>query len=224
MRNAVSKFTADELNAMQARTGVDVHALLDGIRRTPSERLEFASANGRNLARLRAASKRLLEVTMTVTGALDPLAILAALHRRQVRFVVIGGVAAYLLGSILPRANFDICFAADDENVRRLTAALNDLHAELQTASGATFDYQMLQVNDIVSFKTDSGLLHCVKSPAFTLGYDDLVASAEHFDIAGMRTDVASLPDLIRMKEATDRPKDRVAAEALRSIRRRRRT
>ncbi|HEX7681821.1 MAG TPA: hypothetical protein VF713_27125, partial [Thermoanaerobaculia bacterium] len=157
---------------------------------------------------------------MTATVALDALAILGALHRREVRFVVIGGVAGYLLGSSLLSANLDICFASDSLNTRHLVAALNDMHAQLRGSSDDHVDEQALLRVKILSFKTDHGVLHCLGNPIGTEGYDDLRAHAECMEIDGVATYVASLQDLIRMKEAADRPKDRVALVTLRAMQR----
>ncbi len=157
---------------------------------------------------------------MTATRALDALSILGALHRREVRFVVIGGVAGYLLGSNLLSANLDICFASDSLNERQLAAALNDIHAQLRGSLDDPVDEQTLRRVEILSFKTDHGVLHCLATPVGTEGYDDLMAHAECMEVDGVTTYVASLQDLIRMKEAADRPKDRVALVTLRAMQR----
>ena len=157
---------------------------------------------------------------MTAIRALDSLAILGALHRREVRFIVIGGVAGYLLGSSLLSANLDICFATDFLNTRRLMAALNDMHAQLRGSSDDHVDEQTLLRVEILSFKTDHGVLHCLGAPAGTEGYDDLMAHAECMEVDGVTTYVASLQDLIRMKEAASRPKDRAALVTLRAMQR----
>jgi hypothetical protein len=59
MPNPRSKLTDDELRRLQSETGVDVYAILDLLELTPSERLQIAMANVRNLARLRAATRRI---------------------------------------------------------------------------------------------------------------------------------------------------------------------
>jgi len=96
MRNHRSKFTDDELRQMQTETGVNVYALLDLLDRTPSERLQIAMANARNADQLRRPTQSEAP-DVTPPGVFDALAILAALQRREVRFVVIGGVAGYVV-------------------------------------------------------------------------------------------------------------------------------
>jgi hypothetical protein len=217
MQKTGEKFTDDELHRMQAETGVDVYALLDFLECTPTERLRIAEANATNLMRLR-GSLPLYDTERTTTmKAFDPLAILTALHQREVRFVVIGGVARYLLGSFLPSANLDICFASDTENARKLAVALNDLHAHLRGSSDEV-DEQMFQSADVLDFKTDGGLLRCVATPAGTDGFADLQVQAECIEIGGMKIFVAGLKDLIRMKEALNRTKDRATLVTLRAM------
>jgi hypothetical protein len=153
---------------------------------------------------------------MTLLQAFDPLEILGALHRRDVRFVVIGGVAGYLFGSNLPSANLDICFAADVANGQHLIAALADMRARLCGGESIQIDDRTLELDGVLRFRTDYGLLHCVRTPLGTGGYDDLQANAERMEVDGVATDVASIPDLIRMKEVSHRIKDQVAVDALR--------
>lgn len=52
------KLTREQLERMQAETGIDVFAMLDNLRRTPAERLRIATENARNLAKLREATRR----------------------------------------------------------------------------------------------------------------------------------------------------------------------
>lgn len=160
---------------------------------------------------------------MTPLKAFDSLAILNALHRSDVNFVVIGGVAGYLFGSNLPSANLDVCFASDVANRQHLAAALGEIHAELRGGEPVKVDDQTLESDAVLTFKTDFGILRCIRTPLGTDGYDDLRTNAERMEIDGASTYVASLQDLIRMKEVSNRPKDQFALEALRVTQRVRR-
>ena len=160
---------------------------------------------------------------MTPLKAFDPLRILTTLNRREVNFVVVGGVAGYLFGSNLPSANLDICFASDVGNRQHLAAALVEMQAELRGGESTKVDDQTLESEAVLTFKTDYGILHCIRTPPGTDGYDDLRANAERMEIDGVSTLVASLQDLIRMKAVSNRPKDQSALEALRVTQRLRR-
>jgi hypothetical protein len=98
--------------------------------------------------------------------------------------------------------------------------ALHDLNARSRTPGHPELDEDFLQSDEVRTFSTDWGFLHCVRVPAGTDGYNDLQRSAERLEIGGAMTHVASLSDLIRMKETSDRPKDRFALIALRAVQR----
>jgi hypothetical protein len=59
----------------------------------------------------------------------------------------------------------------------------------------------------------------CLSTPAGTDGYADLVRGAVEVTIADITVKVTSLDDLIRMKRAAGRPKDRAAVEILSALR-----
>ena len=160
---------------------------------------------------------------IVIPGAFDPLAILGVLHRREVQFVLIGGVASFLLGSYSPSANLDVCFAPDPENARQLALALNDVHARmagLSSEKAEVVNELVLQRGDFLIFHTDHGVVHCLSNPAGTEGYADLRDHAERLEIDGVDTYVAGLAELIRMKEASDCEKDRLALVTLRAMQR----
>ena len=69
----------------------------------------------------------------------------------------------------------------------------------------------------IWTFATDHGRLDVAFEPSGTVGYSDLRRSAEQTEIDGLTVLVASLADVIRSKEAADRPRDRAALPDLRS-------
>jgi len=140
---------------------------------------------------------------MTDLKAFDSLAILNALHRRDVSFVVIGGVAGYLFGSNLPSANLDICFASDAANRRRLVAALTEMHAESRDGESTQMDDQALESDAVLTFRTDFGILHCIRTPLGTDGYDDLQANAERMEIDGSRREPSGFDSDERSVEPT---------------------
>src|SRR4051812_24465797 len=158
---------------------------------------------------------------MSSPAAFDAFAILAVLHRHEVQFVVIGGIAGNLLGSNILTNDLDICFARDRQNTRRLAVALNEIHARLRNFPSdlpLAVDEHALRLGETFTFETDFGHFDCLGNPSGTDGYIQLRTAAECLDINGAPTYVASLPDLIRMKEAADREKDRWALVTLRAM------
>jgi hypothetical protein len=142
--------------------------------------------------------------------------------RHQVRFVIIGGFGGRLRGSPTVTGDLDVCYARDEENLDRLASALGELHATLRGAPedvAFQLDARTLAAGDHFTFATDAGSLDCLGTPAGTTGFSDLVANADRLDLDGLPVDVASLDDLIRMKLAAGRPKDRIEAEVLGALR-----
>jgi hypothetical protein len=65
---------------------------------------------------------------------------------------------------------------------------------------------------------TDFGRMDLTFAPAGTSGYTDLARDAVHLKILGAEVDVASLADVIRSKEASNREKDRLVLPVLRRL------
>jgi hypothetical protein len=150
----------------------------------------------------------------------DAAAIIAVLQQHNVRFVVVGAVAAIAHGSPLPTEDMDITPDSAGDNLEPLAAALADLDAQLRTPQGPVafpIDARMLAGNLIWTLTTRAGDLDLVFMPAGTQGYDDLRRNALALDLgSGAPALVAALPDVIRSKEAAGRPKDIAQLPALR--------
>jgi hypothetical protein len=149
----------------------------------------------------------------------DPTRALGVLHQHGVRFIAIGAVAAIAQGYPLTTADTDVTPQRDPENYVRLAAALVELNAKLRTPTGSVdfpIEAAFLADVDAWTLDTDAGPLDLVFVPAGTRGYDDLRRDAVELDL-GVPVLVASLRDLIRMKEASNRPKDVAQLPALRA-------
>lgn len=152
----------------------------------------------------------------------DPLAALQMLAEAGVEFVVIGGVAARLWGSPTLTRDVDICPARKLDNLDRLAGVLRQLHARLRGVDEDVpfiLDARALAAGGDFTFTTDAGDIDLLAVPAGTEGYDDLVASAESLDLGTVAVRVATLDDLLRMKRAAGRPKDKAEVEILSALR-----
>jgi hypothetical protein len=152
-----------------------------------------------------------------------PEALLQALERHGVRFVLIGGFAAVIHGSPYITTDLDVVPDIAAGNLARLSDALRDLHARVWTAgepAGLAFEHdaESLARADTWTLVTDHGRLDVVLRPSGTSGFDDLARDAVHLTILGTDVDVASLADVVRSKEAAGREKDRVVLPVLRRI------
>ncbi|CAN5419977.1 hypothetical protein BH09ACT12_BH09ACT12_33670 [soil metagenome] len=154
---------------------------------------------------------------------LAPDRLLEVLWRHEVRFVMIGGLAAALHGSPFPTEDLDITPAAGRENFSRLSAALTDLGARIRVdgaPEGLPFahDAESLAGVGVWNLTTDHGDLDISLVPSGTTGYDDLVRDAEPVEAWEGVVVVASLADVIRSKQAANRPKDQRVLPILREI------
>ena len=154
----------------------------------------------------------------------QPQALLEALERNGVRYVLIGGLAAALHGSPVLTTDADICPARDPDNLDRLAAALRDLGARIRTRGvpgGLPFacDRAFLQRIEVaLNLTTPYGDLDVSFRPSGTGGFEDLHRGSVRIAVGGREIAVASLEDVIRSKEAADRPKDRMALPTLRLL------
>lgn len=154
--------------------------------------------------------------------AFDPLSALRTLLEHEVRFVLIGGYAGALRGSPLITGDLDLCYARDEADLERLAVALRELDARLRGAPPDVpfqLDARTLRAGDHFTFSTSAGPLDCLGTPAGTKGFPDLDARATDEVVDGITIRVASIDDLIRMKRAAGRPKDRIALEWLSALR-----
>ena len=161
---------------------------------------------------------------MPSDAPVDLLGSIAVLVRHDVQFVLIGGVAGNIHGSPIPTRDVDVTPDASAENLERAAAALRDLDARLRVddeSRGVPFDVSgaSLRKAPVWTLRTDLGDLDLVIEPAGTHGYADLKRDASEFDLGdGIRVQVASVADLIRMKEASGRAKDQSGLPALRAV------
>jgi hypothetical protein len=154
--------------------------------------------------------------------AFDPVAMFHVLDEHDVRYVVIGGIAAAAHGSPTLTGDLDICYDRAEENLDALAAALRELGARLRGVEDEVpfqLDRATLAAGDHFTFTTRVGDFDCMATPAGVEGYGDLSANAVAVDLDGLTVSMASVDDLIRMKNATGRPKDRVEVEILGALR-----
>ena len=151
---------------------------------------------------------------MPEAAPLDPERIIRALSEHGVRYVLIGALAARLHGFPRLTADADITPDRARENLVHLAAALRELGARVYTESvpeGLPFDCsaETLSRAELWNFTTAAGRLGVAFVPSGTEGFADLSRNAVRFDVFGVDLLVASLPDIIRSKQAADRPQDR---------------
>ncbi len=148
----------------------------------------------------------------------DPIALLAALDRHRVTYIVIGAFARVVQGTEEVTRGIDIVPSTREENLRRLDTALGELHASYaEGAEEAVADAGSSQAVRVLA--TDFGELKVVPRPVGTGGYDDLRRAATREPLGqGLRPSVASVGDLSRMLSALEREADLPKIKALRRL------
>jgi hypothetical protein len=152
--------------------------------------------------------------------------ILRTLTSHGVDFVVVGGIAATLLGSARDTFDLDICPAFDEGNLDSLGKALVELEARLRGVDEAvpfTPNGRALWHGELLTLDTVAGPVDILMRPNGAPPYEQLRRRAERKDLGSFSVLVASIEDLIAMKEAAGRPKDLVVVEELEAIKRLRR-
>jgi len=158
-----------------------------------------------------------------MTAAFDPGRILTVLARHDVRYVLIGGLAATFQGSPLVTTDVDVTPERARDNLDRLSAALTELEARIRTDAvpeGLPFNHtgESLGAADIWNLTTAAGDLDITFVPAGTNGYPDLRRGVREIDALGVKVPVASLADIVRSKEAAGREKDARSLPTLRRL------
>jgi hypothetical protein len=146
---------------------------------------------------------------------LHAAAIVAALNRHQVRYVVIGAFAAIAQQAPIPATrHIDFTPEASQENLARLSLALKELGARVRTEGvpeGLAFshDATSLAAAEIWNLICPDGEFDISFHPSgFAEGYAQLAVNARRLRVGEVEVVVADLADVIRSKESAGRPKD----------------
>lgn len=151
--------------------------------------------------------------------------IIRTLVTARVRFVVIGGVAAAIQGSVRLTNDIDICYDTEHDNIAALVAVLQRWHAYLRGVErGLPFvlDVRAVQTSPVMTLTTDAGDIDILDRVPGVGAYRDVHQASELVTIGRTRFRSLTLPALIAAKRATGRPKDRehlIELEALLALR-----
>jgi hypothetical protein len=130
------------------------------------------------------------------------IALLDALLAAEVEFVVIGGLAAVLHGAPLVTSDVDIVHRRTPENIARLLRVLPPTESALAGRGHILLD-------------TDWGAVDVLCEIGDGQDYEWLQTRSELIERGGRSVRIVSLPALIELKRAANRPKDRLAIPIL---------
>jgi hypothetical protein len=143
---------------------------------------------------------------------LKPQSLLGALERHGVDYIVIGGLAGIAHGSSHPTFDLDVAYARDGANLRRMADALQELGVRLRGAPPdlpLQVDSRTLANGSNFTFETDFGDFDILADIAGARSYQELREASRPAEIDGLAVRIVSIDDLIAMKRAANRPKDR---------------
>ena len=147
----------------------------------------------------------------------DPYALLEALDRERVSYVVVGGFARVVHGSGETTHGLDIVPSLRPENLRRLARALEGLDGT--GPDGGAIRPDELAQDAPFRADTRAGALTVVPKPWGTGGYDDIRIRGNRENLGrGIRPQIASLVDLTRMLEASRLAEDTERLQRLRRL------
>lgn len=133
------------------------------------------------------------------------------LHRLEVEFVIIGGMAAVAQGSAYLTLDLDLCYSRKKENLEKLAKALAPFNPSLRGAPrGLPFqlDERTLRLGLNFTLTTDLGDVDILGEVTGMGSYEKLRPFSEELEIYGMRCQVLTLEGLIKSKRAVGRAKD----------------
>lgn len=153
--------------------------------------------------------------------------ILNALHRHDVAFVLIGGLALGAHGVVRGTKDVDIVPDPDPANLARLAGALEAIGAHVDLSDldprelGIEPDAEGLALGGNWVLLTDLGRLDVMQEVAGASGYQRLRAGAVAVDTPGVVRPVlcAGFDDLVAMKAAAGRDQDLIDIADLRRAR-----
>jgi predicted nucleotidyltransferase len=148
-------------------------------------------------------------------------AALRALTTAKVDFIIVGGVAAAIHGSVRGTSDADFVYSRSAVNLSRLAAALEGAHPYLRGAPpGLPFrwDLQTLRRGLNFTLVSDFGDLDLLGEIAGGGTYENLRDQSSTVRIFGIDCRCLDLDALIRVKRAAGRPKDLEAIAELERI------
>jgi hypothetical protein len=129
----------------------------------------------------------------------------------DVRFVVIGGVAAGLHGAGRATFDLDVCYEPSEENRTRLARVLAGWGAYLRGVEPGlpfTMDARQLLITPVMTLTTSTGDLDVMDRVAGVGDFSAVLAHSVETRVGDVSFRILDLPSLVAAKRASARPKD----------------
>ncbi len=144
--------------------------------------------------------------------------ILRVLSHHEVKFILVGGLAAIIQGAPVFTFDLDIVFPKTDENLPRLLAALQEIDARYVDPAGRHIvpDVDKLATLRLHRLTTTLGPMDVMETIGHGLSYADLIGDTQVMEVAGVDVQILGLKTIILSKEQANREKDRATLHVLR--------
>jgi hypothetical protein len=151
---------------------------------------------------------------------LSPQHVFERFSQEHVEAVLIGGLAAVLLGVPTFTNDMDFCYDPSPANVARLIRALAPLHPFLRVARLSdeeaqalpfVWDERTLRDSPNLTLQTNAGPVDLLTTVPGVGEYAEVRAAAVDIDVDGIQVAILDLPALAAGKRATGRAKDLLA-------------
>jgi hypothetical protein len=143
-------------------------------------------------------------------GARDPELDVAAgaMCAEEARFVVVGGFSVIANRFIRATEDIDFLVPDDDDNDRRVLAALRRLDGVRYRDDEPLRD-ELLVGQTHLRTKTNAGVIDIIRGGLSPLDYETVEERAMQADYGGVQFSVAGLSSIVGFKRLADRPRDR---------------
>jgi predicted nucleotidyltransferase len=148
--------------------------------------------------------------------------LLERLGEAGVDFVLVGGLAVNAWGYLRATRDVDLVPDPSPENLGRLNELLVALGGKVEVGESlleSSAIRTFLRTGDRTLVLTDLGRIDVLQGLPQVPSFAALDGRASEVDIDGLVVKVCSLDDLLQMKRASDRPRDRDDLEALEAAR-----
>ncbi|MDA8261014.1 MAG: hypothetical protein M0Z99_36145 [Betaproteobacteria bacterium] len=155
--------------------------------------------------------------------------LLQSLTDARVDYVLVGGLAVQLHGFLRSTFDIDLVLAMNDENLGRFinVARRHGLMPGIPVPIESLWDAGQIErwhrEKGMLAFslrepQAGGAVVDVIVRPE--VSFDRLIANAVAGDLFGRQVPIACIDDLLLMKRAANRPKDRLDIEALEKIKR----
>jgi predicted nucleotidyltransferase len=147
--------------------------------------------------------------------------LIPTLVKGNVKFIIIGGVAAVVHGSARATFDLDVVYSRNSDNIIHLVQTLKPYSPYLRDAPGGlpfVFDRATVQMGLNFTLTTQLGNLDLLGEVIGGGTYEALRPYSEEIEVFGVRCFCLGLERLILIKRAAGRPKDFEAIAELEAI------